>query len=465
MFPFNQYYNTGAPSSQYDLDSLFNLLHQQQYYQQPRVNSKPRIIKKLETEDEFQIQIQKPYGNYNNYEVKVVKSSTPPLVNIIIQSEQDNFKQTFQFNINYIDIENINWQWYRQRNILCLNIPKRIHYVHLNLEDILNCLFNGHDRLPVQQGEASHDRYHADESDFEEEDAYVEDEGVHSPEVNGSQLASEVNEQAEEAHRRAELEAVTEAEEDRKEAEQARREAELEAKRQVEEAKRQAEEVEEAKRQAELEARRQAALEARRQAELEAKRRFEAEAKKQAELAAKKKAELEAQRQAELEAKKKAEIEAKKRQERFVQLERERQQEYDDFIKQQQDFLKHFFGFNLGPVYPRRDSRPNEEIKQQQKNLKKDEDTIKVTPMKQNPKPKVAPKPEQLKRNKTLDNIKSVPVVTKETSDADSIVSRGDTTLSRTAKEDASLAKLHMHPSLEEVEDEEFVMFKKKFGQ
>ena len=36
---------------------------------------------------------------------------------------------------------------------------------------------------------------------------------------------------------------------------------------------------------------------------------------------------------------------------------------------------------------------------------------------------------------------------------------------SSTEDSDASMKKLHKHPSLEEVEDEEFVMFRKKFGQ
>ena len=31
------------------------------------------------------------------------------------------------------------------------------------------------------------------------------------------------------------------------------------------------------------------------------------------------------------------------------------QKEYDQFVKQQQEFLKQFFGFNLGPAIPTKD--------------------------------------------------------------------------------------------------------------
>ena len=76
--------------------------------------------------------------------MNVVKSN-PPIVNVVISSVQDNFKTVLPFNVNYIDIDNINWQWYKQQNVLVLNIPKRIHYVHLNVQDILNCLLGCND--------------------------------------------------------------------------------------------------------------------------------------------------------------------------------------------------------------------------------------------------------------------------------------------------------------------------------
>lgn len=186
------YYYTAQPyANPVDLDSLLSLLHQQQFrsspqpkarslqayphyytatqhppryhkqqqqqqqqHQQPR-NSRPRVVQKLETEDEYQIQIYKPYGNFNNYEVKVVKLQ-PPLIKVIIFSHQDDFKIDFNFNVNYIDIENINWRWYKQDNILSLNIPKKLHYIHSNLNDVINCLLGTLDD-PQRQLYLEHD--------------------------------------------------------------------------------------------------------------------------------------------------------------------------------------------------------------------------------------------------------------------------------------------------------------------
>ncbi|CAI5760344.1 unnamed protein product [Candida verbasci] len=165
-------------ASKLDLNSLFNLLHQQQYHpfyyqqQQRQKQVKPRVIKKLETEDEFQIQIFKPYGNYQNYEVKIVKDdqfNTNQLIKIVISSIKDNFKVDFQFNFNYIDIDNINWQWFKSENILCLNIPKRIHYVHNNLNDILNCLID-HGHLVNGKIEEKHE-----EESLEDHEKLLED--------------------------------------------------------------------------------------------------------------------------------------------------------------------------------------------------------------------------------------------------------------------------------------------------
>ena len=154
-FYFDQYsqgYDDQDAGDAFDLGSLFDLLHQHQFYH--KENTRPRIVKKLETEDEFQIQIFKPYGNFQNYEVSVIKS-TPPIVNVVITSVQDNFQTSIPFNVNYIDIQNINWQWYKAENILVLNIPKRIHFVHLNVQDILNCLLGCHD----EEGEAELDEH------------------------------------------------------------------------------------------------------------------------------------------------------------------------------------------------------------------------------------------------------------------------------------------------------------------
>ena len=96
--------------------------------------------------------------------------------------------------------------------------------------------------------------------------------------------------------------------------EQRKRQAELETKQKAEI---------ERQRQAELEAKQKAEVERQRQAELEAKQKAELVAKQKAELAAKQKAEREAKQKAELEAKQKAELEAKQK----AEAERKRQAE------------------------------------------------------------------------------------------------------------------------------------------
>ncbi|MDH3560674.1 MAG: cell envelope integrity protein TolA [Gammaproteobacteria bacterium] len=123
-------------------------------------------------------------------------------------------------------------------------------------------------------------------------------------------------EDIEQRKRQAELETKQKAEIERQ------RQAELEAKQKAEvERQRQAEL--EAKQKAELVAKQKAELAAKQKAEREAKQRAELEAKQKAEREAKQKAELEAKQKAELEAKQKAELEAKQK----AEAERKRQAE------------------------------------------------------------------------------------------------------------------------------------------
>ena len=93
----------------------------------------PKILKKVETEDQYQIQIFKDHGDFTSYEVKAVKSQRsfsfqgyqPELLDITIQSNDDNFLKTFQFDLNDIDVSSIDWEWYKDENVLVLNIPKK----------------------------------------------------------------------------------------------------------------------------------------------------------------------------------------------------------------------------------------------------------------------------------------------------------------------------------------------------
>ena len=96
---FSPFYNGDYSYDQpIDFESLFDLLHQHQFYY--KENTRPRVIKKLETEDEFQIQIYKPYGNYNNYEVNVVKSN--PLLSMSLSAPSKTISKLFCHSMSTI---------------------------------------------------------------------------------------------------------------------------------------------------------------------------------------------------------------------------------------------------------------------------------------------------------------------------------------------------------------------------
>ncbi|RLV92787.1 hypothetical protein JA1_002941 [Spathaspora sp. JA1] len=453
MYPFNTY---NYPAN-IDIDSLFNLLHQQQYYQHPP-NSRPRVVKKLETEDEFQIQIYKPYGNFNDYEVRVVRGVTP-IVKVIITSIQDRFKQEFQFNVNYIDIENINWQWYKSRNILCLNIPKRIHYVHSNLEDILNCLIGNNEPGYDHEEHETHEHHYMDEeSDFDEEDACPEEdaETAHRKEVNGfdkalleqrkaeAEAAATAARKAEEERARKQAEEERRLQEQRQQAERVRREAEERSRQEAERARQQGLQ-ELARKQAQEFVRREAEERSRQEAQHARQQEAQELARQQAQefatREAKRKADLEYRRHVQQEANRKAE--QRRQQAEQAKARSQQQLEYDELRKQQRDFLNQFFGFNLGGTPSSSSSSPQPQFTKPNK-----------TTTSTKPKPKVVPKPEKLRKQ-------SIPVkVIPENKDVDSVASH----LEQTKVSDSPLAAAHKHPILEEVDDEESIMFRKRFG-
>jgi hypothetical protein len=90
-------------------------------------------LKKVDIEDQYQIHIFKDHGDFNSYEVKVVKSQQviilhgyqPELLDIVIQSNDDDFQKTFQFELNDIEVSSIDWEWNKDDNVLALNIPKK----------------------------------------------------------------------------------------------------------------------------------------------------------------------------------------------------------------------------------------------------------------------------------------------------------------------------------------------------
>lgn len=70
----------------------------------------------------------------------------------------------------------------------------------------------------------------------------------------------------------------------------------------------------------------------------------------------------------------------------------------------------------------------------------------------------VSPKPAKV-------NVPSSPIHDTTLSDTESINSENETPSVSTKTDHEEKLDLHRQPSLEEVEDEEFVMFRKKFGQ
>ncbi|MDC6271785.1 hypothetical protein PP707_05760, partial [Acetobacter pasteurianus] len=474
-------------------------------------SARPRVVKKLETEDEFQIQIYKPYGNFNNYEVQVIRQQ-PPLIKIVISGpRQDNFKVENTFNLNYIDIDNINWRWNKRENILSLNIPKKLHYIHLNVEDVLNCLFGGH----VFEPESKELQFgHNDEEEEEEEEAEEEDDTedetledhekiireaanalknqfVITP-INGS-VSAEKKDNKKKKNRNEEAQAKAKAKAEEEEAkakakakaeeEEANAKAKAKAKAEEEEAKAKAKakaEEEEAKAKAEAIAQRKREILAQQK---------EAEAKvKQAQL------ELErlVQQQHELEKQHKSkeahEVESKEHvleslirdeEDKIYENEQEQisqflsqlnqsktqsktQKENQKQQQQQQDFLNQFFGFNLGPAlneYLAHAPIQNQTAKlTQQKHLNQKQNSQRPT------RPVKPAKLEKLKlhiinNNEVLNSSKLTGTNLNEALEPKTPILNGK---EGNSSKSNTIPKRYS-PSMEDVEDEESIMWRKKF--
>lgn len=413
------------PNQLYDFNYFaqeLQRLHRQQQLQQAELErqrlleqTSPKIIKKVETEDAYQIQIFKNYGTFESYEVKAVKNSLYPansnIINLVIESEADNFRKIFQFNLNDIEVSKIDWEYYSGENVLVLYVPKKIKVC---CDDLTNALFQGLfgiNPTPVPYG-------------------------YHQPQEAVRKAAEEqAKRDAEEASRReAAVRARKAAEEKaRQEAElRARKEAELRARRIAEE------EVREAKEKA------RQAQEKARQAQEKAR---------QAEIKARKVAEEKARRFAKLRAEK----------EDVKQQESKQREDYNaKLIQQQQEFINQLFGGNImSPFFPY-----NPKYQPQRANKEK----VPVEPVSA-----TEPVAQQAKKLTTPEPKSPALSLSHSESDNESIESDAETSSGeeivkilkpKEAKQnDSSLAPLHKHPSLEEVEDEEFVMFRKKFGK
>lgn len=412
LYDFNTLFHT--------LDSVNQYQQAQQLLQQQYEASRPKIVKKVETEDKYQIQIFKKYGNFNSYEVKVLRNAAygnSNLINLVIESRRDDFRKVFQFNLNDIEVRDIDWEYFEEDNVLVLNIPKKIKYC---ADDYINSLLAGMLGVPSVQSlppAACHcehrERKHRHRKDRRRDKAEARAEAARA-----EAEAARIEAARKEAEERA-----------RQEAERARKEAEEKAKREAEAAKKLAEQ-------------KAAEEKARRVAEEKAKRLAAVRAKKQADLARKQKEEEE-------------------------RVAREN-------LQKQQEFLQALFG-GAFPFKFVNSQMPQMPQKQTQQTHQKDASE----PVKQSVPVKIYDqRPEQPKETnqepatqKVEDNEAAIVSESEPESDTESIQSDASTpdssrsSLKRSGDDlPGGAEKLHRHPSLEEVEDEEFVMFRKKFG-
>lgn len=115
-------------------NSLFNdMMHQldkQLYYNQSQKMlekmSKPSDVKQVETADGYQIQIAKRFGDFIGYEVRVIRNLSGDYL-LKIKGNNDQFERLYELDPEMVEINEIDWKWFRNENVLVLNIPKREH--------------------------------------------------------------------------------------------------------------------------------------------------------------------------------------------------------------------------------------------------------------------------------------------------------------------------------------------------
>lgn len=376
------------------LDSLQQYQQYQQMLQQQQQDTRPKITKKVEAEDKYQIQIFKKSGNFNSYEVRVLRTGYPlhktlGLVNLVIESVEDDFKKVFQFNLDDIDVNNIGWEYFKDDNVLVLNVPKKVKYCS---DDFANSLLSS--LFGVPEARVPEAVCHVDNKVLKKSKKAERKEARELRRAEDAELAAARKAaRAKVAEHRAQEQAREEAREQARREEQAREQArrEEQAREQVrrEEARREEIRKEEARR------------EEARVAEI---RRYEARI-----------AEAKAQRIQEEKTRRLAAVRARKEAEAASQNYKGQQQ---DNLAKQQEFLRQLFGGNFIPYGQFQEPRPQEQD---------------------------ASHDESMSETESISSEAETPEVTPSLSPVSE--------------------KLHRQPSLEEVEDEEFVMFRKKFGE
>ena len=108
------------------LHGIFSLspverLHRRQYemFRQPR----QIYTREYDSDGEFQLQIHKPYGGFEDYEVTVVRDRNGTAF-LKVFSDHDHFLRRYEIDVTGINLELIEWNLNKKHNILTLHVPK-----------------------------------------------------------------------------------------------------------------------------------------------------------------------------------------------------------------------------------------------------------------------------------------------------------------------------------------------------
>lgn len=132
--PFNSYIY-GQPSCSYiqmPLDRIFE--YNQRLANEGRREEKLKeerlrlqvSVDVIENHEKYMIRLFKRWGNFKDYEVRVVRNKKGDTV-LKIKGNLDDFNKEYLLDLDALDITKINWNYAKERNLLILDIPKRIH--------------------------------------------------------------------------------------------------------------------------------------------------------------------------------------------------------------------------------------------------------------------------------------------------------------------------------------------------
>ncbi|GEQ69971.1 hypothetical protein JCM33374_g3647 [Metschnikowia sp. JCM 33374] len=394
-----------SPAVFFDTLSALHRLQQEQYHQH-LVSQKPKVVKKIETEEFYQIQIFKQNGNFSSYELKVMRTfGNQNLVNLVVESRLDGFRKVFQFREIDIDIQKIDWQQFKNDNVLVLNIPKKIKY---DVDDLIKCLKTNFLNLSPRSGTTFRTKERDDEKLNEKDPSNKQDVFKTLAE---KQLESEKQESV----------------------------------------RREAEKLASIERQVKLQAAIREENENQAQIKREAERRALIEKEMELRLARRKEAEKKVQQEAETQAR----IEAEKRRLAAVRERKERakeETEQKERLQATQEYLSSLFGGALfSQIQDFATTKSTPQYTREKRGNLKDANIL----------PSNSPSSESSvsKESPSLTPIHQENEEEHSDFELESIHSELDVPVP-----DSNIHSLKRHPSMEEIEDEEFVVLRKKFG-